>query len=396
MSNIDQNIDDLIDEIVDQTLSGPINEELFYKVCRGLNDSGISLLRANMSWGTLHPTIGALSMTWWCDQNEEQEVSRYLHQNSDSDDWLKSPGYYAVNNQIPKLDIPINEATTSPFPLINELRDLGAGHYLLSLFSFSENTFDNDGMFITWACRRKSGFNAQERTILSRVERHIAIALKMALRERIALNTLNAYLGENAAARVLRGAIKLGDGEQVNAVIWFSDLRGSTELGDTLPGAELLDTLNEYFQCSAGAIQEQGGEILRFIGDAVLAIFPAQGADLSQACHNATKAALSSREKLKRVNQDRCNRGKAPIEFGLGLHVGELMFGNIGIPERLDFAVTGPAANEAARIEAMTKTLPENVLASSEFVRHIPDYWQTAGAHNLRGVARRLELYSLK
>jgi adenylate cyclase len=254
---------------------------------------------------------------------------------------------------------------------------------------------DQDGLLISWASDRPGGFTPEEREAIARIEKHSALALKMALRERITLNTLNAYLGENAASRVLKGSIKLGDGEIIPAVIWYSDLRKSTNLGDTLPGPELLSTLNDYFSCTAGAVMDHGGEVLRFVGDAVLAIFPSQEMGMKQACTKATEAAIDAISRMETVNRKRFDEGKERLEFGLGLHAGELMFGNIGITERMEFSVTGPCANEAARIENMTKEVGSPVLASKEFANHVSDFWSHKGAYPLRGIERSLELFTL-
>ncbi|MDV7340098.1 adenylate/guanylate cyclase domain-containing protein [Terasakiella sp. A23] len=352
-----------------------------------------------MSWTTLHPTIGALTLKWWRDQTFDDAI-RYAHADGDSDEWLLSPGYHLVTNELKELDIRLDGKDTNyNFPLLSELIEAGGTHYIIRLFAFSkpgETTHDDDGMILSWLSDREGGFNDDEIQIINRIERYIALALKVALRERIALNTLTAYLGQNAAQRVLKGAIKLGDGENVPAVIWYSDLRNSTNLGDTLDGPELLATLNEYFACTAGAVMDHGGEVLRFVGDAVLAIFPSDQTDLAIACKKATAAAKDALKRLNDTNTQRLSQNKAPLAFGLGLHTGELMFGNIGVPERLDFSVTGPAANEAARIESMTKELGQPILASSDFAQQCSDDWKAHGTYPLRGVSRSIELYTLK
>ncbi|MFT5390506.1 MAG: adenylate cyclase [Gammaproteobacteria bacterium] len=151
-------------------------------------------------------------------------------------------------------------------------------------------------------------------------------------------------------------------------MIWYSDLRQSTALADVLPGNEFLGALSDYFQCTAGAVLDHGGEVLRFIGDAVLAIFHVDGVDgHARAATVARAASRDAERRLVTVNEERRKRGDPTLEFGLALHSGELMFGNIGVPERLEFSVVGPAANEAARIENLTKHLGRRVLVSSAF-----------------------------
>lgn len=398
--SIDQTaIDRLIDDLIERTLQSPIEPTLLEDTCQVLYEAGLSILRVNMSWTTLHPTIGALTLKWWRNRDFD-DIIRYAHADGETDEWLTSPGYHVVTNEIERLDIRLDGERPDPyFPIFDELIKEGGTHYLLRLFSFSKpssHTYENDGMILSFASDRKGGFTTEEVDTLLRVERYIALALKMALRERIALNTLSAYLGQNAASRVLSGSIKLGDGENIPAVIWYSDLRKSTDLGDSLPGPELLSTLNEYFACTAGSVMDHGGEVLRFVGDAVLAIFPSDGANLKEACDKATTAARDALKRMEAVNKARLTQDKAPLAFGLGLHTGELMFGNIGIPERLDFSVTGPAANEAARIESMTKELACPILASADFAKHSAASWASRGTYPLRGVKRTIELFSLK
>ena len=182
----------------------------------------------------------------------------------------------------------------------------------------------------------------------------------------------------------------------LHAVIWFSDMRDSTRLADTLAPEEFLETVNSYFECTAGAVLANGGEVLRFIGDAVLAIFPIRDGDQRSACALALSAAGEAESRLQALNEKRAADNLEALDYGLGLHVGDVMFGNIGVPERLEFSVIGPAANEVARIEGLTKTLGQRTLASAEFARCLPDRFESAGEHRLKGVGAPLEVVTLK
>lgn len=392
-------IDQLIDHLLDRALLSPVTPADFKEACLRLQKAGLSLLRANMSWTTLHPTIEALSMIWWKDRPFD-DLTPFLHTEEDSQDWLNSPGYYVVNNQIERLGIKLDQNPLPySFSMLTDLKEAGGTHYIIRLFKFSEpgeHTHQKDGMILSFLSDRIGGFTPEEVSVLQRVERYLAIALKVVLRERIAINTLSAYLGQKAASRVLSGSIRLGDGAPIPAAIWYSDLRNSTVLGDSLPGPELLQCLNDYFSATAGAVMDHGGEVLRFVGDAVLAIFPCEDQPLKSACDKATLAARDSMIRLNSINDQRRQQNKLPLAFGLGLHTGDLMFGNIGIPERMDFSVTGPEANETARIESMTKELSRPILASRDFAQHSPDNWVSLGEYPLRGVKRSIELFSLK
>ena len=220
-----------------------------------------------------------------------------------------------------------------------------------------------------------------------------------------AVNLLDVYLGKQSGAKVLDGLLRRGDGEDVHAVIWFSDLRNSTRLADSMPRRKFLALLDEFFDCTAGAVLEQGGEVLRFIGDASLAIFPISEADAeasqiaqqaARACESALSAALEAQRRMQEANARRTQGGESRLDLGVGLHVGDVMYGNIGTADRLEFSVIGAAANEAARIEAMCKTLEVTPIVSAAFAGHVPDRLRSLGRHALRGVAEPQELYTLR
>jgi adenylate cyclase len=207
---------------------------------------------------------------------------------------------------------------------------------------------------------------------------------------RKAQNILNAYLGPTAGAKVLAGQIKRGDGQDIDAVIWFCDLRDSTPLADSMGRREFLALLNEYFECVLGPVLESGGEVLRFIGDAALAIFPVDGKP-AEACAKALAAAREALGRMEKLNKNRTR----PLRFGIGLHLGELTFGNIGTPSRIEFTVIGAAANEAARIEGLCKTLGVDLVVSERVARLLPGAWKSLGSHTLRGVGDKMELFTL-
>ena len=194
-----------------------------------------------------------------------------------------------------------------------------------------------------------------------------------------------------AASRVGKKRAR-GDGENIYAVIWYSDLRNSTGLADEMEPDDFLRLLNIYFECTAGAILANGGEVLRFVGDAVLAIFPVRdgGVNTCEACEAAVRSAREAQ-----YRHQKCLNETATFDFGLGLHIGNVMFGNIGVPERLEFSVIGPTANEVARLEGLTKTSGHQVLVTSEFAKHLDIEWIALGAHELRGVDGMVDVFAL-
>jgi adenylate cyclase len=221
---------------------------------------------------------------------------------------------------------------------------------------------------------------------------------------RTSVSLLDTYLGKITGERVLNGLIKRGDGDDIYAVIWFCDLRESTPLAETMSREDFLGLLNNFFDTTAGAVLDHGGEVLRFIGDAALAIFPiteqrCEGGGLECnaeiACRNALAAAQDARARIAELNNTREQRGRQPLKFGLALHLGDVTYGNIGAAERLEFTVIGAAANEAARIEALCKTLDESILISDQFVHTFPGNYRSLGLHRLRGVSGSHEIFTL-
>jgi adenylate cyclase len=209
---------------------------------------------------------------------------------------------------------------------------------------------------------------------------------------RTAVTLLKTYLGHRTGERVLAGQVKHGDGEHIHSVIWFSDLRGSTQLSKSMPQDAYLVLLNRYFDCLASAVIQSGGEVLRFIGDAVLAIFPIV-TDPRDACRRAIEAATAACRCVESANFSRPDA--TPIRFGIGLHLGDVTYGNIGVRDRLEFTVIGASANEAARVESMCKALANNVVLSTTFAAAYDGQLASLGRHELKDVEGSQELFTL-
>jgi adenylate cyclase len=308
--------------------------------------------------------------------------------NARTEAWLNSPQYYIISNKLPFL----RRRLTGPeavidFPLLKELEELGATDHLVFMVPFDGAEYAAPG-----------GFTDEDIRALTRIQSRLGVACKIAIREQITRNVLSAYLGPDAGQQVLLGHIKLGDGETIHAVIWFSDLRNSSALADRLAPDEYLALVNDYFACTAGAVIDSGGEVLRFIGDALLGIFAIRGKNVDEeaACEMALGAAAEAERRLLKLNQKRAASGEENIDFGIGLHVGDVMYGNIGVPERVEFSVIGPAANEAARIEGLTKETGCRILVSDVFARQVKRSWRSLGAHELRGVGQPMEVFTLE
>lgn len=397
----DQDVQCISDWLVAQSLGRVRLRMLFAGFCDSLNAAGMPLLRAISALSTLHPMYVAHTYTWV--RGQAGVAADIPHGAHNTDQWQKSPLKPMFDAEVESCRYdPCDPGVVKKFPLLAEVRALGGTDYLGLLTPFDDDYGSDggverlDGLMSSWVTDRPGGFTNAEVAALKRLVRRFALAAKMVKREETALNIVTAYLGRDAGCRVLSGQIKLGDGELLPSVIWYSDLRGSTALCERLSPDDYLAALNQYFACSAGAVLDGGGEVLRFIGDAVLGIFPIGDGpmDAATACAKALAAAGNAREKLMAVNVERRDDGGPELDFGLGLHVGEVMYGNIGVPTRVEFSVTGPAANEVARLEDLTKQAGEPILASRAFAQQLDVGWRPLGAFQFRGVADAQEVFA--
>ncbi len=388
-------IDAVIDWLTGQALGSTELETLIDGCCERLTAAGVPLWRAHFTYTTLHPLFASVSLTWRRGKGVEREP--HAHEETLSDRWLSSPLYYLIDKRLAHLRRRLaGKGALLDFPMLGELRELGGTDYLAYVVPFVRDDARpyEDGVAGSWATDQPEGFGDRDVAALLLTQRALAVAGKVQIRDQVARNVLSTYLGHNAGGRVLDGQIRRGDGERIEAVIWYSDLRGSTPLADNLPADEFLHVLNSYFECTAGAVIAQGGEVLRFVGDAVLGIFPLVDGALDRPAQAALDAALDARRRLAAVNVERSRSGGEALAFGVALHAGEVLFGNIGVPERLEFSVTGPAANEAARLEGLTKTLGVDIALSERVAASLGAPLDSLGRHRLRGVGAEIEVFT--
>lgn len=246
---------------------------------------------------------------------------------------------------------------------------------------------------ITFATRARDGFTDEHLATLQYVVRPLSRVGETLALMRTAVNLLNAYVGNDAGER-LKGQIQRGDTQNIECVIWFSDLRGFTSLSGTRTPTEIIAVLNEFFECQVPAIEREGGQVLKFIGDGLLAMFPVSAAKpASIAGAGAVRATRQAFAALEQLNQVRAGRGEDALAFGVALHLGEVAYGNIGGASRLDFTAIGPAVNLASRIEGMTGKLGKPVLVSADLSRHLDVPFRSVGAHPLKGITQPVELF---
>jgi len=392
-SNWNRDIQAISDWMIGDALQGRDLLATLDELCERAQAAGLPVERVHVAMTTLHPMFQARSIRWFT-EGGEYRVS-HPHGETPGDDWLKSPLRVVTESEQREVRFPMeSDGVWREFPLLVELEGEGFTDYFGAVSPFGpeeEAIARQDGMIMSWATRRPGGFTDGHIAAIRRLQMRFAVAAKITNREETALNILSAYMGGDAAKRVLDGQIKLGDGDVIPSVIWYSDLRHSTDLADTLPGEAFLAVLNDYFRCAAGAVLDHGGDVLRFIGDAVLAIFPiAEGRfTTEEACARAIEAAEEADRRIAELNADRGTAPGYPVAYGLALHVGPVLFGNIGVPERVEFSVIGPAANEVCRLEGKTKDLGRSIVVSEAFARELDLDWQDLGEHELRGVGAK-------
>jgi adenylate cyclase len=379
------NVEPLIDWLMQGAPPSRPPQDVLAETCRRMLAAGLPLHRVGVFVRTLHPNVLGRGFVWQAER-KTVELTEAPHDILESEQFLKSPirvvfqEHVEVRRRIADPDCPID------FPILEELRGEGVTDFLAMPLRF----IGGEVHAASFSTRRPAGFAGKEVEALRRVLPSFTRVVEIYGNMNKARNILDAYLGPAAGEKVLSGQIRRGDGQDINAVIWFCDLRDSTPLADSMSRRDFLALLNEYFECVLGPVLEQGGQVLRFIGDAALAIFPV-GARPAEAC---AKALAAAREALARM--DKLNRGRArPLRFGIGLHLGELTYGNIGTPSRIEFTVIGAAANEAARIEAKCKVLNVDLLVSDRVARALPEAWRSLGSHTLRGVGDKMELFTL-
>lgn len=353
--------------------------------------NGAPLSRLSVFIRTLHPLLIGNGYVW---RREKVGIDSFVltHDTLDSPLFLDSPlvpifnGAGGIRRRL-EGDNPLLD-----YGILRELHGKGVTDYVAMPMNFSDGQINA----VTLASDRVGGFTTADLGRIHEVLPVISRFYEVHAVRNMGSSLLQTYLGRQTGERVLKGKIKRGDSEELHAVIWFCDLRQSTVLAESMPRDEFLAILNRFFECMVQPVVERGGEVLRFIGDAVLAIFPlAEGDSHSQpACEDALAAAAEAQARMADFNVDRAGQGKPPLGYGIGLHLGDVTYGNIGIPERLEFTVIGAAANEAARIEDLTKTLEPMVLVSEAFAGQCQNRLVSQGRHKLRGVGAEQEIFA--
>ncbi len=365
----------------------------FDALCERLLAEGVPLMRVTSGMLTMHPQLFARTVTW--DRSGRAREVLHDHGTQQSAPYLDSPiavihqGAAAIRRRLdiaePQLD----------FPVVRDLKQQGATDYVVMPLRFSNGSVN----FVSWASDRPGGFSTENLTLLWDLLPLISLRMEIESAYVMADDLLTTYLGQNAARQVLGGSIRAGQGAVIRAAIWYCDLRGFTAMADRLPPAEMIAILDDYFDGMARAVQEHGGEVLKFIGDAMLAIFEIPAGpqpSIDNAACRALNAAQAAFNALANLNHLRREDGKEALKIGVALHVGDVVYGNIGARDRLDFTVIGPAVNEVVRLERLCAEMNCPLVTSQSFQEMACDpRLQAMGWHHLRGLPEPRQVFAL-
>jgi adenylate cyclase len=353
--------------------------------------AGVPLWRVYLGLQLMHPQLQAMGVVWRRDQPvQTQEIAR-RHGIQFTRAYIGSP-VQAIRENGREVRHRLDALSDDDHIVLHEVKAEGGTDY----FGLSMRISRGPPLpVLTFATDHAAGFSDADLADLRRLVDHAGAVVEMHINRLIATTVVETYLGHETGQRILQGLVKRGDGDRINAVLWFSDLRDFTGLNERLPADEILDLLNTYFETIGRALKKHGGEILKFIGDGLMAIFPAPDAMfLPDATSGAVEAAREALSALEEVNAGRVEAGREAIRFGVGLHLGLVTFGNVGTEDRLDFTVIGPAVNRCARLEGMTKVLRVPIVASADFRRVCPRPLRSLGRHRLRGVPEPVEMFT--
>jgi adenylate cyclase len=375
--------------LIDGARSAPEAGEVLAQLCHRLLACGIPLWRVAVFVRTLHPDIPGRAFVWR--PGEEVQVRMADFELFESEEFRNSPvaGVHergvAIRRRLADRDCPMD------FAVLGDLVAEGITDYLASPLVFTNGAVH----VATWTTRQPGGFTDAQIAGLETITTPLARVAEVRALRREAINLLDTYVGHEAGARILEGQIRRGHVEAIHAAIWLSDMRGFTAAADRLPLETLIDLLNRYFDCQVPAILEGGGEVLKFMGDGLLAIFPIDGADPGSVCERALAAALNARERISAMTAPAGLAGGDGIRFGLALHVGQVLYGNIGGGKRLDFTCIGPAVNLAARLEKLAGKLGRTIVASGDFAVRCPGALLPIGEFQVAGFSAAQTIFGM-
>jgi adenylate cyclase len=400
---------ELADWLADSGLRNLPLEEMVDGLARQLNDMGVPVARIFVGMNTLHPMVRARSLIW---DRATGPATHFEFRHADIDAPILRESPFApmlrdgVGERRRRVDDPL---VVGEAPLFEELHAAGMTEWLGRVFPFGElmprigdpgEAEHAERLFLVCSLTtdRPGGYLETDMSVLKQALPVFALAAKAVSMRAIGHGLLAAYLGNDPASRVFAGTVQRGEVRSVDAIVFFTDLRGFTALADITPGKELIALLDECFECMVAPVVKRGGEVLKFMGDGLLAAFAARPASRAEACSAALDAAIEALAMNDALNERRRAEGRQTTALDISLHLGTVQYGNVGTAQRLDFTVIGPAVNEASRIEKLCEPLGQNLVISRQFAEAAVSCRSrlvSLGRQRLRGVREETELFGL-
>lgn len=399
MSSTDA-VQKISDWLIAQGLSDGGYADLLDGFCERLNEAGIHVQRSMLAMRTLHPTIDARGFIWR--RGEDVDMDNFTTDRGPTEAFMQSPlAYLLEHRDVLEIHRPLTGANAVlDFPILEELKEQGITDYVIRKVPFPVATLQGyeSGMLISWASDAPGGFTESCLTALRRLAPRLALVMNNRLLREITINVLDTYVGHQAGERILSGEISRGSLHDIDAAILFMDLRGFTALSDRSDSTVMAELLNGYFERMVPPVLDRGGEILKYMGDGVLATFDLENLSDDMVCMTALNAAIEALENVQAWNAERAAAGEPVMELDIAVHLGRVRFGNVGAGNRLDFTVIGAAVNEASRIEALCDDFDRHLVISEKFAAaatHCTGRLVSLGRHALRGVSRDQELFTV-
>jgi adenylate cyclase len=397
-----ESVDSILDWLAQTSLAGIDEAALVRGFSQRCIAAGCLLSRGVVIIDTLHPLYEGRALVW-----EEDPVANFRDnefqpiRNDDENwrNWQRSPFFHMLRDGETYKRCRLVDGETSSYAQFEELRAAGHTDHLLVVHRLRDapSVEDADGFYASWTTAMQQGFSSAEVGALERLTTQLALALRLAAQTRLANTLVETYLGRDPGRRVLQGGIVRGRVEKISAVLWFSDLTSYTRLSEEIPYEQMITLLNDYAEAVITSVHDAGGDVLKLIGDGILAIF--SGRSVQEDCLAAMTAGRALGQKIRDLSGRRSDEGLPVANVHLGIHFGDVYYGNIGSPDRLDFTVIGPAVNEVSRIASMCHSVDRRVLCSSEFIEQLPEEqradYVSVGRFALRGVGSAKHLYTI-
>jgi adenylate cyclase len=380
----------IADWLIDGARSAVSPGQMMTETCERLVLAGLPLWRVGVFVQTLHPDIFGVSFVWR--PGTEVVISSAESDPRNTPQFKRSPLAILYDRE-QEVRFRLDDPQSRRFPLLDDLRGEGVTDYIALPLRFTSNSIHAS----SWTTKQPGGFSDDQLAALRALVRPLTRLIEIINLTRTASNLLDTYVGNRAGERILGGQIRRGHADTMQAAIWLSDLRGFTALSDRLPAETVVDILNQYFDCQVHAIKAHGGEVLKFMGDGLLAVFPIADTiqDAQEVCGHVLEAARESRASVDAMHYP-IGEAVERFRFGVALHVGRILFGNIGGGNRLDFTCIGPAVNLAARLEKIAGRLRRTIVASAGFAGICQNQWTDLGEFPISGFSKAERVYGLQ